>query len=174
MLNNFGDAIAGLMVGRRGSQKTLTHEKSIVAARILVNVDDNQGRDLNTFCADLVALLTKGRPHILIDHPKKPEEAQTAADDAARVEPILVLMELGVGISAYANDESGRREVLENSAGGEALSLMRTAGGLTPTEKIREMAGIARRREVRPERQKNSDRSGLKTRAASAAARQLS
>jgi hypothetical protein len=137
VLNNFYDAIAGLMVGMV-FEKALTHEKHALPAEFLANVD-NQGRDLNTFAAELCrALLTKGRPHILIDHPKKPKEAVTAADDAALgLRPYLVLMEPGAVISAYANTESGV-EVLENFRWREWSSEPDDDGyGLVPIERIR-------------------------------------
>lgn len=113
VLTNFYDAIAGLMVGMV-FEKALTHDKSTLPPEFLANVD-NHGSDLSTFAASLCrALLTKGRPHILIDHPKKPDAALTAADDAALgLRPYFVLMEPGAVISAYAENESGA-EILTN------------------------------------------------------------
>lgn len=139
VLNNFYDAIAGLMVGMV-FEKTLTQDKCTLPAEFLANVD-NKGRDLNTFAADLCkALLTKGRPHVLIDHPKKPEEAVTAADDAALgLRPYFVLMEPGAVLSAYADNESGA-EVLENFRWREWGSEPDDDGyGLVQIERIRVM-----------------------------------
>lgn len=147
VLNNFYDAIAGLMVGMV-FEKALTHEKHDLPDDFLSNVD-NQGRDLNAFAADLCkALLTKGRPHILIDHPKKPDEAVTAADDAALgLRPYFVLMEPGAVISAYAENESGA-EILENFRWREWGAEEDEDGyGIVSVERIRVMkrtpAGVA-------------------------------
>ncbi len=112
VLNNFYDAMAAQMVGKLFEKPLTWVRQSKIDKAILDNID-KRGSSLDTFAGELAkALLTKGRPHILIDHPKKPEEAQTAADDQAHgLRPYWVQLEPGCVISAWADTESGEERL---------------------------------------------------------------
>lgn len=108
VLNNFFEAMSGQMVGKM-FEKAITWEKpSAIDKDILANID-RRGSDLNAFAAQLAkALLTKGRPHILVDQPKKPEGVETLADErAAGLRPYWIAMEPEAVFSAFADTEDG-------------------------------------------------------------------
>lgn len=136
VLNNFYSAMLEGMVGMMFAKPVL-HEKHSIPQPILDDID-KRGGTLQTFAADLAkALLSKGRPHILVDHPKKPAEAQTAADDEKLgLRPYWVLMEPGCVLSAYAATEDGA-ETLENFRWREFGTKRVGAYGLAGVERIR-------------------------------------
>lgn len=136
VLNNFYAAMLDQMVGMMFA-KPVQLEKCKLPEAVIANID-KRGGTLDTFAADLCrALISKGRPHILIDHPKKPDEAQTVADDEKLgLRPYWVLMEPGCVISAYADTESGA-EKLQHFRWREFGSARDGAYGFKSVERIR-------------------------------------
>lgn len=108
VLNNFYEAMAGQMVGMMFKKRVTWAKPSKIDKAILDNLD-KRGGTVDTLAADIArALLTKGRPHIFVDHPKKPEGAETRADDMALgLRPYWVLMEPACVFNAWADTENG-------------------------------------------------------------------
>jgi hypothetical protein len=112
VLNNFFDAMAGQMVGMMFEKPVTFDKKSQIPEEILANLD-KRGSDINAIAADLAkSLLQRGRPHILVDHPKKPEGVQTLADDKKHgLRPYWVAMDPGALLFAWADTENGEEKL---------------------------------------------------------------
>lgn len=112
VLNNFFEAMAGQMVGMMFKKPVVFDKPSGIDTATLENID-KRGRDVNGFAGELAkALLTKGRPHILVDHPKKPDDAQTRADDQRLgLRPYWVLLEPECVVSAFADTDNGEERL---------------------------------------------------------------
>lgn len=112
VLNNFFEAMAGQMVGMMFKKPVVFDKPSQIDKATLANID-KRGRDINAFAGELCkALLTKGRPHILVDHPKKPEGALTRADDLRLgLRPYWVMLEPECVVSAFADTDNGEERL---------------------------------------------------------------
>jgi hypothetical protein len=112
VLNNFFDAMAGQMVGMMFEKPVTFDKPSQIPEEILKNLD-KRGSDINAIAADLAkSLLQRGRPHILVDHPKKPEGVETLADDKKHgLRPYWVAMDPGALLFAWADTENGEEKL---------------------------------------------------------------
>lgn len=108
VLNNVYDAMAGQMVGMMTQKKATWVKKSRIDPAILANLD-KRGNDVDGIVPELIrALLTKGRPHVLVDQPPRPPEAKTRADDLALgLRPYWVMLEPTCVFNAWADTSNG-------------------------------------------------------------------
>lgn len=135
VLNNFYSAMAEQMVGLMFGEK-LQIEKSQIPQEWLDNVD-RQGGSVHDFAVRVAhLLLTHGLPHILVDYPKRPDDAKTLDDDKRLgLRPYWVLLTPESVFSASASKVNGA-EIVDQVRWKEHAS-RRDGYNITITEVIR-------------------------------------